>query len=124
MPILSNIDNENQLTTFTVLGEASFDEMMVIMKDFWEGKPTKYELWDSTNGTFLHLHANKLEEITDYVMIHAKKRSNGKTAFVVRSKTECQIIKGLGMVKKYANAPFTIKAFITLDEAYCWFKKE
>ncbi len=40
MSITINVDNDKHLTTHTVIGEISFEEVMTTLKQFWEGQPT------------------------------------------------------------------------------------
>jgi len=46
MPITTTIDHDRELTIHAVVGYTSFEEEMATLKQFWEGQPTRSELWD------------------------------------------------------------------------------
>ena len=46
MSITTSVDNDKQLTIHTVTGEASFEEGITTLKQFYEDRPTMNTLWD------------------------------------------------------------------------------
>ncbi len=74
MSITTSVDNDKKLTTHTVIGEVSFEEVMITLRQFWEGQPTMNVLWDFRKGSMAQLSFIEIERVADYVTFQAEKR--------------------------------------------------
>ena len=61
MPITTSVDNDKQLTTHTVIGEISFEEVMTTLRQFWEGQLTISVLWDFRKGSMARFSFIEIE---------------------------------------------------------------
>lgn len=69
MSITTSAYNDRRLTTFTVIGEVSFEEGMSALKQFWKGQPTMNALWDLRMGRTSDLYSDDLKKIADYYQV-------------------------------------------------------
>ena len=54
------------LTTFTYLGETTFDEIFQAVKAFYEGTPSRFTLWDGRDA-ILNLTAEQFHELNTFM---------------------------------------------------------
>jgi hypothetical protein len=66
MPITTERDQQKDLTTFTYIGETTFDEIFQAVKAYYEGAPTRYTLWDARGAT-INLTAEQFHELNTFM---------------------------------------------------------
>jgi hypothetical protein len=93
MPIETDVDLNNQITTHTVKGETSFDEMMATIRAFYSGNPTANVIWDLREGTFAALASKQIESIATLTSGLSKHRIVGKTAGIVAHDVDFGIVR-------------------------------
>ena len=120
MPIVTNKEENKDLTVFTVTGVLSHEEVMPVVKSFYEGEPTKHVLWDLINTTEVHLTSAEVEKIATYRMRYEGKRASGKTAIVAQKDVLFGISRMFEMQSKMRKAPYLIMVFRNMDDAYKW----
>jgi hypothetical protein len=124
MPVTTSVDNDMQLTIHTVTGEASFEEGMTTLKQFFEVRPTKYVLWDFRKGSLAHVSYKDTEAMMDYIKHHSEKRSGGKTAFVVSRDLEYGLSRMAQTLAEIKNLSIQMEIFRSFKEAIRWFGEE
>ncbi len=124
MSITISVDNDKQLTTYTVIGEISFEEVMSTLKQFLEGQPTMNVLWDFRKGSMAQLTSGDLERIADYAMLHSEKRAGGKTAVVVSRDLEYGLARVLDTLRDIRKLPYQLEIFRSVEEANQWLDEE
>ena len=124
MSIRTRVDNDKHLTTHTVIGELSFEEIMTTHKQFWEGQPTRNVLWDLSMGSMALLSSGDLERIADYANLHSEKRAGGKTAVVVSRDLEYGLSRVLDTLRDIRKVPLQLEVFRSMEEAYQWLNEE
>jgi hypothetical protein len=121
MTIRSYIDEDKDLTIFTVTGRLSFDEVMPVVKDFYDGNPTKNVLWDLTDIKEVQVTSEEVRLIVSYgPRYEGKRASAGKTAFVVQKEVLFGMSRMFEIQSNMKNVPYTIEVFRNRDEAYQW----
>ncbi len=124
MPITTKVDNDNLLTTHTVIGEISFEEAMTTLKQFWKDRQTMNILWDLRIGGLAHLSAEEVEAISYHIKQYSEKRPEGKTAIIVSSDLEygiSRMIKTLGVIKRFS---FQMEISKSYEDAIRWLDEE
>ena len=107
MPITTDVDNDNQLTIFTLTGDVSIGEIMTAINQFYEGPQTMDALWDARNGrtTFSF---NEAEEMMNYPDDRFRKRPNGKSAVVVSRDIEYGLSRMITTLAEFKELSFQI----------------
>ena len=67
MPIHTQIDLTRQLTIYTVTETVTFDEIMIILKEFYSTKPTLKVLCDLSKGSLASISYKQIEKLIEYV---------------------------------------------------------
>ncbi len=124
MSITISVDNDKHLTTHTVIGEISFEEVMSTLKQYWEGQPTMFLLWDFRKGSMAQLSYVDLERIVDYVTFHSEKRASGKTAIVVSRDLEYGLSRILDTLRDIRKVHSQLGVFRSVEEANQWLDEE
>ena len=120
MSISSSIDKSRDLTIFKVSGVLSFDQALPEVKAFYDGAPTKHVLWDLTDTTEIRFTSEEVEAISSFGPRYEGKRETGKTAFVARQDILFGLSRMFEIHSRINEAPYPIKVFRELDEAYQW----
>ena len=120
MPITTSVDSDKQLTTHTVIGEASFEEGMTTLKQFWEGQPTMNVLWDFRKASLARVSSEETEAIMNYIKRHSEKRSGGKTALVVSGDLEYGLSRMSQMLADLHSISLQMEVFRSFKEAIQW----
>ena len=125
MPIEITIDSEKQLTTHTVIGEISYEEIMTAVKQLWEGQKTKHVLWDARNGTVANVSYNELASIADFVKLQSKQQQfGGKTALIAPQDIDYAMSRTYGTFAELKQFLHEVKVFRSYEEAMEWFETE
>jgi hypothetical protein len=124
MPITTSVDNDKQLTTHTVIGEISFEEVMTTLRQFWEGQLTISVLWDFRKGSMARFSFIEIERVADYVTFQAEKRTGRKTATVVSRESEYGLSRLINTLRVIRKVPLQLKIFRSMEEANQWLDEE
>lgn len=119
MPILVD-QTENDLTIFTVIGDALFAEVMDMLERIYRKNPTLNNLWDLRQGSAINLTYDHLVSIVEYIAKVAGKRKGGKTALVSPRDVDYGILRTIDAFGELNQLPFLIQVFRDFDEAIIW----
>ncbi len=120
MPITTEVDNDRQLTIHTVIGDVSFDEVILALKQFWEDPHTINVLWDIRKGSVTNVFSKEAELIVNYVKNHLGKRPEGKTAMVVSGDLEFGISRMGQALVEINRISLHMEIFRSYEEAIQW----
>jgi hypothetical protein len=120
MSIVINIDKDRDLTQFTVMGEATLDELLTALKQIWEEEPTLFELWDFRAASGVRVSDEETGAIMEYIKNHSEKRSGGKTAFVATGELEYGMSRMAEAQVVIEGFPFQVKTFRSIEAAMAW----
>ena len=125
MPITTSVDNNKQLTIYTVVGEVSFEEVMTTIKQFHEiGQQTINVLWDLHKARLARVSSKETEAMMNYIKLHAEKRSGGKTALVASRNLENRLSRLAEMLNEIKSISIQRKVFLSFKEAIQWIEEE
>ena len=85
MPITVDTDPDRDLTIFTATGLLEFEEVVPVVKAFYENDPTRNVLWDLTEVPGTQISAEEVKTLTSFRFRKESSRAPGKTAFVAAS---------------------------------------
>jgi hypothetical protein len=121
MSIIINFDNEKQLTTHTVIGEATGEEILSALRQFWEDRPTINEIWDFREAIGTGVKSEDVDTIMDYIRHHSEKRAGGRTAFIVAGDLEYGMSRMAQAQSVIESFPFQVEIFRSIEAAREWF---
>ena len=82
----TQVDRERDLTTYTVSGDFTAEQIGQAIRDFYDGQPTTRVLWDFTAATFDNISAHVPQQMAGASQQHIEGRKHGgKTALVFSS---------------------------------------
>lgn len=117
MPIITTVNEDRQLTINIVAGEVTFDELMTVIKGFWEKSPTPNLLWDFREGALAGVGQKEIDIITNYISIRGKP---GKSAFVASGDLDYGVSRMISTHGQMKNSPRTSNTFRSMSEAIKW----
>lgn len=116
--IYTDIDAQKNLTTITVTGLLTIDDITSAISNFYSN-PTRLVLWDTNDAQLNELSAVDLEKATKMISRLKNHSSEGKTAFVIERDNF-----GLGVLfeglTKIENLPRQYRSFTSREEAIRW----
>jgi len=121
LSIISHIDSSRTLTIFEAEGPLFFDEMVLAIKHFFEGKdnpPTNNILWDFRNASVDQSLSGNVEELVIFASQIDKRKGLIKTAIVASNDSVFDFAK---LYKKYISKPsIQFEVFRSMDDAKEW----
>jgi hypothetical protein len=121
LSIISHIDASRTLTIFEAEGPLFFDEMVLAIKHFFEGKdnpPTNNILWDLRNATVDQFLYRNVEELAILASQIDKRKGLIKTAIVASNDSVFDFAK---RYKSYRYRPsIKFEVFRAMDDANEW----
>jgi hypothetical protein len=124
MAISTSFDESRNLTVFTAEGNLTFDEQIIVLREFYAGKPTPNVIWDFRSAVGERISAQEIMKIIEFIKSHGKSRPGGKTALVAGDSLSFGLSR---MGQAYAdneNVPWEMKAFRSMDEAIRWIEEK
>ncbi len=124
MPITTEIDNDKQLTTHTVIGDVTFEEFMTTLKQFWENLQTINVLWDFRKSGVSDVSTKEAVAVANYVKHLSGKRIEGKTALVASVDLWYGISRMAQTLGEIKGLSFQMEIFKSYEEAIQWLSEE
>ncbi len=124
MRITTEVDNDNQLTTHTVIREVTFEDALTTLNQFWEGHQTKNVLWDLRKAVVVDFSPKEAKIVSTYIKNHLEKRPEGKTALVVSGDLEYGLSRMVQTIGEAKGFPFQMEIFRSYEDAMQWLYEE
>ena len=125
MTVKSKVDTAMDLTTFTLNGVTSADDLMDTLKSFFDGKPTAKVLWDLREAEFEKGMTNEdLEKLAKYSRRRQPPSARGKTAIVASSDLAYGLSRTFGAFAEIEGVKNPVEVFRSMDKAVKWLEKE
>jgi hypothetical protein len=125
LSINSDINSSRTLTIFEVEGPLFFDEMVLAVKHFFEGKdhpPTNKTLWDLRNASTNESLSGNVEDLAIFVSSIDKRKGLTKTAIVASNDSVFDLAK---LYKSYIRKPsIKFEVFRAMDDANTWLEEK
>ena len=125
MPISKQIDEAKQLTTFTMAGETTFEEIAAALKGLYKEAPTRDVFWDCSNysGSGADLTTEHIEKLASLSPRFGKARKGGKTALYSPTDMAFGLSRMFEAIGKLKSVPIQTKVFRDKDEAKQWLEE-
>lgn len=110
----------DDMTIRKVIGAPDVDELIVAVKEYYAGRPTKYILWDLSMASAKNLASNDIKYLVELVKTYADIRTGGKTAVIAPFDLEYGMTR---MSQAYANfigLQFSVSVFRSVSDARKW----
>lgn len=118
MPIVYRINRSENLTTFTVTGAITLEDIMQELEFFYKGEPTKNALWDFTNASLWNYTEKDIHVISSFSPRHEKGGSRNKTAIVAKDGFSIDFVKPDQKINPALINDFVYYPFLHLKRKY------
>ena len=109
------------LTSFTITGEITVQELSGILVQYLESGSTRCRVFDITEGEIKDLKSIHFDSIAEWIKSNDDKRPAGtKTAFIVSKDADYDTIKLFYMMAAIEGKTWDARMFHSLIEAYQW----
>ena len=120
MTITFEKDPSLDLTTFTLSGEMTLDELLTALASYGKDGPTLYELYDAREMAGQRPSFDEMNNLAGYLSRFSKKRPSGsKTAIVVNQDVDFGLSRMISILTETTTV-FDIQVFRKLEEARAW----
>lgn len=110
----------NNLTTHVVKGNVRSLDIIPKVKAFLSGTPTKFVIWDFTEGSIASIYAEDIELMARTLKKLAEARKDGKTALVFSDNLSYGIGRMFEAYFSMEKMPVEFQSFHSLKEARQW----
>ena len=114
------LDEVNDLTSYVLKGKVEADQIITTINAFYQGKPTKYVLWNSSQAQIAHISNKDVERIVNTVENYADRRIVLKTALVFSEDVAFGIGRMFELLGEMRGLPPRFENFRNIDEAMTW----
>jgi hypothetical protein len=118
--IETTVDQQNDLSVFTVNGELTADEIIQKVEEYYLKHPTKLVLWIMEDVQLANISTDNIERIIYTAKKHSGKRPEGKTAIVSTRDLDYGLSRMYEAHAVQENMPYEYKVFKDIDEAKEW----
>jgi hypothetical protein len=118
--IMSEVDDQKQLTTHTCAGSITVPELFEAIDRLYDGDPTPNHLWDLLDADVSNLRTDQDGQLAASTKLRVPDRIGGRTALVTSS------VLGSGLARAYQMHAAThgirvhVSAFRSLEAASAW----
>jgi hypothetical protein len=114
------VDQEKELTTITVAGKITADQIITALEGFYTESPTTNLLWDFSRVVFSKMTQEEIGKILFTAKAHAPARKSGRTAIVAPTDYEFGFARMYEIMAEVNQHPIDHRAFRLKDEAMKW----
>ncbi|MCP4641187.1 MAG: STAS/SEC14 domain-containing protein [bacterium] len=118
--ILTSVYPARKLTIHAVRGTVSFDDIVAVIIEFFQGDPTLHVLWDLRHATTANLTLQHVWGLVRTAMTQGKARRGGRTAVVASGPVEYGLSRMFQALTEVELAPFKVRVFKDLEDALRW----
>lgn len=118
--IITHLDHRNDLTTHTLEGPITAEDIIATIEAYYSGEPTHYIVWDFSEVTLNQCKEENLKSIAVAANKCAKQRDGGKTALVLPSDLQFGLGRMYETFAELENAPIPVRSFRSMPEAMAW----
>lgn len=117
----TQVDRERDLTTYTVSGDFTAEQIGQAIRDFYDGQPTTRVLWDFTAATFGNISAFVPQQMAGASQQHiGSDRQGGMTALVFASDVGFGLGRMFETFRSLQGSDVTYGTFRSREKALQW----
>ena len=118
-------DANKKITTITVAWEADYNELMGVLKNFFDDNNTEHLLLDFRNCSFDTMTHDHIRNLCEYASFRADRDSklNGKTALLSSNELQFEIGRIFKTYSEMIGSAITVSVFLSMENALSWLKK-
>jgi hypothetical protein len=116
---------DKKLTAITVTWKADFDELMIVLKNFFDDNKTENLLLDLSDSFLNDITYDHVVDLCKYAAYrdNGRSRINGKTALVSSSDLQFEISSMFKAYFEMENSNINVSVFRSLEEALSWLEE-
>jgi hypothetical protein len=116
---------DKKLTAITVTWKADFDELMIVLKNFFDDNKTENLLLDLSDSFLNDITYDHVVDLCKYAAYrdNGRSRINGKTALVNSSDLQFEISSMFKAYFEMENSNINVSVFRSLEEALSWLEE-
>lgn len=119
------IQIKNDVAIFTVTGSLDFQEFMSVYRDFYEGKPTKFVIFDISSGSLENILSRHVDMVSEFLKYNFAKRPAGaKSALVVSGMSDFGMMRMFEIWNEIKEIELDSKIFYKLKDAFRWISEK
>ena len=123
MPITTRRRDSEELTEHVVTGLVTDGDMIACERAFYEGDPTRLQLWDMTDADLTEITNEGLQEFVGQAARLGQARENGRTAVIVQTDLQYGLGRMAEAFGEIESLPFALSLFHDRSEAIAWLKE-
>lgn len=124
MSIKITRDRPNDFTELVATGVVSDDEMFAGQTEFYEGGPTRLQLWDMSAADLTNVTTDNMRRFIARSAVLGETRRGGRTAVIAQSGEQYGLARMAEVFGDFESLPFALRVFRKRDEAVAWLKAE
>jgi hypothetical protein len=116
---------DKKLTAITVTWKADFDELMIVLKNFFDDNKTENLLLDLSDSFLNDITYDHVVDLCKYAAYrdNGRSRINGKTALVSSSDLQFEIGRMFKAYFEMESSNINVAVFRSLEEALSWLEE-
>jgi len=120
MPITVDTNLGRNLTIFKATGMLEFEEVILVLRDFYSDEPTANVLVDLSKLPTVQVSAKEIQALAVFQPRFEGKRVPGKTAILAPSELMFGLAKMFEAQSGIQNAPHSVRVFKSIASAISW----
>ena len=119
------VDENKMITTITVAWEADFDELMVVLKNFFGDNHTKHLVLDFRDCYFDTITHDHIRDLCEYASfrVDGESKVNGKTALVSPNGLPYEIGRIFQTYSEMIDSAILVSVFHSMENALSWLEE-
>ncbi len=113
-------DSRHTLTIFTAHGVIDAGRILEELRDYYDGQPTLYSLWDFSEADVTAISSDDISALAHYIKQHTAHRQGGKSALVLAKDLDFGLGRMIDAQLEIEEAPVTLSSFKSKADALEW----
>jgi len=118
--IRTHVDSNKQLTTHTLIGKITVDDLLAEIKKFYDTDPTPNNLWNLLDADVSTIQTLDIKRLSQFPREYVPSRVGGKTILLSSHHLAYGLSRMYEMYAKIAGQRVEIQVFRSLEDAEAW----
>jgi hypothetical protein len=118
--IRTYIDNSKLLTTHTLIGKITVEDLLAEIKKFFDTEPTPHNLWDLLDADVSAIGRDDIGKLSRFPLEYVPSRVGGKTAIVAADDLSFGLSRMYQTCAEIEGQKVQIQVFRSLENAQAW----